>query len=268
MIDYLLHLADQYWQEVLCCRAGDYKVNQCEGHAGCVPCHVRFPSCRGLQDGLNAWSGRQGSPSYVTCHQQRVVASAMCKQEGAVAIFDAERRECVKKEEVVEEPEVPQLPRPVQQTRPQTVEHQGYIPQHQSSYQQTSYLGNQNQQQQGGYQQGYRPQYPARNQNQYQANQDQYQPNQNQYQPGRNQNQYEPEPVPAEQQPVPAKPQPAPAARPVRVGLDVIERRRRWHFSIGAILEQPLTDSLKLQFWCQQFGEKKLLFKKINKQMS
>lgn len=113
--------------------AGDYKVNQCEGHAGCVPCQVRFPSCRGRPDGMNGYSGRPGSPWYVTCSQQRVQASSMCKQDGAVFIFDETRRECVKREE---QPPVA-LPA-TSQRGPQTVSQQiGYRPQQsQPTYQQ------------------------------------------------------------------------------------------------------------------------------------
>ncbi|KAK7102043.1 hypothetical protein V1264_020330 [Littorina saxatilis] len=180
----------------------DYKEHQCEGHSECVPCHVRFPTCRGHQDGLNAWSGRQGSPYYVTCHQQRVVASAMCEQKEAVVIFDEERRECVKKEEG-EKPEVPQIPTAVRQTIPQLPQNQGYITQQRPSYQQTGFLGYQNNHAQGTYQQGYRPQYqtqvPARNQyqknlnlNQYQNTNNQYHNTNSQYQHTNNQNVYNP----------------------------------------------------------------------------
>lgn len=83
--------------------AGDYEVNQCDGHADCIPCEVRFPSCRGLADGVNTWRGRRVSPFYVLCRQQRVVRSGMCKQEGTTATFDPEKNACVDyKGEVVE----------------------------------------------------------------------------------------------------------------------------------------------------------------------
>nr|KAG5711279.1 hypothetical protein BaRGS_005976 [Batillaria attramentaria] len=136
----------------------DYKVNECQGHSSCVPCEVRFPSCRGLADGKNAWGGRPGSPWYVVCHQQRVRSYEMCKQDGAVFIFDDQSGECVKKEEVIS------TPGSLQQ-HPQTLHHTGYAPQQpaQPTYQQPAYqprptYQNGYQSYQTGYQQGYRPQ--------------------------------------------------------------------------------------------------------------
>lgn len=90
--------------------ACDYKVNQCDGHANCVPCNVRFPSCRGLPDGPNAWTGREGSPYFAVCRQQRVMASGMCEQKEAVFVFDPRARMCVKQEEAIHTPGVSGLP--------------------------------------------------------------------------------------------------------------------------------------------------------------
>jgi len=72
----------------------DYKANEC-GSARCVPCKVRHPSCRGKQDGLQGWQGREGSPHYVVCAAQRVVYSGMCPQDHGSQIFDHESRTCV-----------------------------------------------------------------------------------------------------------------------------------------------------------------------------
>lgn len=66
----------------------DYKGEGCEGHAHCVPCRVRHPSCRGRRDGMNAWRGKEGSPHYVVCAAQRVLYHGQCAQEGGVQLFD------------------------------------------------------------------------------------------------------------------------------------------------------------------------------------
>lgn len=84
----------------------DYKVNQCEGHADCVPCSLRFPTCRGRPDGANAWFGRERSPYSVLCQQQRVVGTEMCEQKGAIYLFDDRSKTCVKEEQLVQMPTV------------------------------------------------------------------------------------------------------------------------------------------------------------------
>lgn len=71
----------------------EYKANEC-GSPHCVPCSVRNPSCRSKKDGLNAWAGREGSPHYVVCANQRVVYSGMCDQGQGTQLFDPATKTC------------------------------------------------------------------------------------------------------------------------------------------------------------------------------
>ncbi|XP_011439778.3 uncharacterized protein [Magallana gigas] len=57
--------------------ACEYEENQCRS-AHCVPCHVRFPSCRGSTDGLIPWGGREWSPYFAMCQSGRVVFQGQC----------------------------------------------------------------------------------------------------------------------------------------------------------------------------------------------
>ncbi|RUS79491.1 hypothetical protein EGW08_012759, partial [Elysia chlorotica] len=76
----------------------EYLANSCDGHVLCVPCAVRFPSCRGRRDGINAWAGRRGSPDYVVCSQQRVLYHGRCDQRGGRPhVFDEMSGACVSK---------------------------------------------------------------------------------------------------------------------------------------------------------------------------
>ncbi|XP_076448103.1 uncharacterized protein LOC143284878 [Babylonia areolata] len=70
--------------------ACEYEANQCR-RSHCIPCHVRFPSCKGLPDGLNPWVGRDYSPFYVLCLEGRVLFQGRC--EGP-QLFDPEKRMC------------------------------------------------------------------------------------------------------------------------------------------------------------------------------
>ncbi|XP_005113274.1 uncharacterized protein LOC101859542 [Aplysia californica] len=76
----------------------EYKANNCDGRAQCIPCTVRNPSCRERTDGMNSWKGREGSPYYVVCATQRVVYHGMCPQDHGVQVFDHEARVCKKLE--------------------------------------------------------------------------------------------------------------------------------------------------------------------------
>ncbi|XP_076448571.1 uncharacterized protein LOC143285210 [Babylonia areolata] len=149
----------------------DYQANNCEGHADCVPCHIRFPSCRGQKDGLNAWAGRQGSPYYVTCHQQRVLSTGMCKQDGAVSVFDAETQQCVKKDE--EEGRVPQSGSAAQHVLTPPLPQHAFIPPLNTHLHHPALLSNLPATSQS------RPRVP---QPVNTPNRDQFSPNQNQYQ--------------------------------------------------------------------------------------
>ncbi|PVD24728.1 hypothetical protein C0Q70_15213 [Pomacea canaliculata] len=56
-----------------------YAANQCTRSSHCIPCNVRFPSCRGLPDGLNPWVGREYSPYFVLCQNQRDLHHGQCQ---------------------------------------------------------------------------------------------------------------------------------------------------------------------------------------------
>ncbi|XP_055958222.1 uncharacterized protein LOC126828071 [Patella vulgata] len=47
----------------------------------CIPCNVRFPTCSGLRNGINAWRGRIWSPFYVECYNGRVVETKRCSND-------------------------------------------------------------------------------------------------------------------------------------------------------------------------------------------
>ena len=50
-----------------------------------IPCQVSYPSCVGLPDGPNAYSGRERSPYYIICRDERSVNGTLfCPQD---AIF-------------------------------------------------------------------------------------------------------------------------------------------------------------------------------------
>ncbi|CAC5418312.1 unnamed protein product [Mytilus coruscus] len=76
---------------------GEYSENHCT-KSHCFPCSIRFPSCRGLPDGLNPWNGREGSPYFAICKSQRVVLQGKCSYEenSDEQIFDSRLRVCVK----------------------------------------------------------------------------------------------------------------------------------------------------------------------------
>ncbi|XP_060066238.1 uncharacterized protein LOC132546535 [Ylistrum balloti] len=71
----------------------DYDANKCKT-AHCIPCHLRMPSCDGYPDGPNVWSGRERSPYYVVCKNDRVVLQTRCS--GAKPqLFDPVLKKCV-----------------------------------------------------------------------------------------------------------------------------------------------------------------------------
>ncbi|XP_046372857.2 uncharacterized protein LOC124146560 [Haliotis rufescens] len=71
----------------------EYESNQCQ-RSHCIPCHVRYPSCNGLQDGMNSWVGREWSPFFVVCEQGRVVYKGQCDETNAQELFNPEKRAC------------------------------------------------------------------------------------------------------------------------------------------------------------------------------
>ena len=55
---------------------------------------VRFPSCKGLPDGLNPWVGREYSPFFVLCEQQRPLYHGQCDNSKGTQLFDPVKRVC------------------------------------------------------------------------------------------------------------------------------------------------------------------------------
>lgn len=80
------------------CLAGDYDAFQCTS-SHCVPCSLRFPSCSGLPDGKHSWAGREWSPYYVVCEEERVIFQGECEGEKSAQVFHPEQRECVEIDE-------------------------------------------------------------------------------------------------------------------------------------------------------------------------
>lgn len=72
----------------------DYKAFQCSS-AQCIPCNIRFPTCTGLPDGLNPWVGREWTPDYVTCEEERVILQDQCKSEKEPQVFHPNEKTCV-----------------------------------------------------------------------------------------------------------------------------------------------------------------------------
>lgn len=71
----------------------DYDINKCKT-AHCIPCHLRMPSCDGYPDGPNTWSGRERSPYYVICKNDRVIDQTSCSGTKPQR-FDPVLRRCV-----------------------------------------------------------------------------------------------------------------------------------------------------------------------------
>ncbi|XP_064606644.1 uncharacterized protein LOC135471364 [Liolophura sinensis] len=57
--------------------ACEYEMNKCH-RSHCIPCWARFPSCSGLEDGKRVWKGREKSPLYAVCENERVVKHGRC----------------------------------------------------------------------------------------------------------------------------------------------------------------------------------------------
>ena len=83
---------------------GEYDANKCgSGQSGsCIPCNIRFPSCNGRPDGMNSWQGKEWSPYYVVCKQERISYHTMCKSEKTSSVFHPDKRACVQFDKVEE----------------------------------------------------------------------------------------------------------------------------------------------------------------------
>ncbi|XP_076110871.1 uncharacterized protein LOC143079419 [Mytilus galloprovincialis] len=74
----------------------DYLKNQCRS-AHCVPCHIRFATCRGLPDGLHQWRGRELTSYFIVCQSQRVTFHGRCQSTtpGQYMVFSPMLKTCV-----------------------------------------------------------------------------------------------------------------------------------------------------------------------------
>ena len=45
----------------------------------CPPCPERLPSCIGMPDGVNVFTGREWKPDYVVCFKNRTMEIKKCK---------------------------------------------------------------------------------------------------------------------------------------------------------------------------------------------
>ena len=76
---------------VLSTSPGQYLQNICDPRTpGCVPCHQKYPTCKGLPDGDNLYPGREMTEDYIVCQSGRTVAALQC----ANGVFYPDRREC------------------------------------------------------------------------------------------------------------------------------------------------------------------------------
>lgn len=62
----------------------------CTGPLCVLPCIERSPSCIGLPTGNNTFPGRELSPFYITCVQERTLAVGICRY----GVYDPTLRRC------------------------------------------------------------------------------------------------------------------------------------------------------------------------------
>ena len=76
--------------------SGDYIRNQCQ-RSHCIPCYIRYPSCKDLSNGIHANENKLWSPFHITCYNQRLVSEARCPvdSEGRTQLFHPGLNECV-----------------------------------------------------------------------------------------------------------------------------------------------------------------------------
>ena len=68
----------------------------CPVWAASVPCAYYYPDCRGLPDGNNLWFGRENSPFYSVCQDDRSVDGRLCGLDifGSRMVFWSRHRRC------------------------------------------------------------------------------------------------------------------------------------------------------------------------------
>ncbi|XP_048741495.1 uncharacterized protein LOC125655293 [Ostrea edulis] len=77
--------------------ACEYESNACKHSSHCIPCEVRFPSCKGRADGINSWSGREWTPHFVVCENERLVHQGQCTyEETSKIVFDPVEHVCIR----------------------------------------------------------------------------------------------------------------------------------------------------------------------------
>lgn len=84
LIDYFLFSIGQYEQNLKCVT----------GQMSCAPCPERLPSCIGLSDGLQPFTGLEWTSSYIVCLQNRTMDIRRCPQR---AIFNPQTHQCINK---------------------------------------------------------------------------------------------------------------------------------------------------------------------------
>ncbi|XP_025107576.1 uncharacterized protein LOC112572218 [Pomacea canaliculata] len=75
----------------------EYTRYQCQKVSHCIPCDVHSPSCKDLPDGPNVYRGREWTPYFAVCQDQRLVNTSTCPRDERLAIaqlFSPVRREC------------------------------------------------------------------------------------------------------------------------------------------------------------------------------
>ncbi|KAK3102503.1 hypothetical protein FSP39_011858 [Pinctada imbricata] len=90
-----------YYTEVNCGRRElpldpcDYLDHACR-NSHCVPCFIKYASCTGKRNGVNVWKGREKTPFFVFCKDQRVVFHGQCvpSEPGKRHIFDPQYNTC------------------------------------------------------------------------------------------------------------------------------------------------------------------------------
>lgn len=73
--------------------SGDYSANSCPV-SHCRPCSADHGSCVGLSDGINVWPGREWSPFFLECADERTIISTRCSEPPAY-IFSPDAQSCV-----------------------------------------------------------------------------------------------------------------------------------------------------------------------------
>lgn len=77
------------------CLKGEYKQNMCKSDdISCLPCPERLPSCVGLGDGPQPFTGQEWTSSYVVCLQNRTIDVRHCSQS---SIFNPDTHQCINK---------------------------------------------------------------------------------------------------------------------------------------------------------------------------